>query len=493
MTFKELQKLIHYRQSESNLDQTRFFNRLQDKPFWIWNVEQHKVQDRRTKGDCCFNHIIGLPVKGEQERQLYPYQKIVLDALDNHRYVFVKKATGLGISELMLRYMAWLCLRDNALAGTQMCIVTGPRVELAIALIERMKRLFESKAQIYFDYNETVLELNGVRIEAFPSHHLSAMRGLPNVSFILLDESDFFPIGQQQEARDVSERYIGKSNPYIVMVSTPNLPGGLFEKIELEPESSCLYTRIFLDYTYGSGKIYSKKELSEAMRSPSFNREYNLAYGYDIGNVVLPSEIDRATALGKKMENIATDNIHNDKTLGIDAGFGESRFAFVVSKIVNGMARVIHSAEYERPQQEVMLDIAYNLIMQYNIDKVYVDSANISFIKSLKQFYSSDDWVDYERDPFLHMRRIVPVAFGSGNGVKMISHVKDLFSKRQIAIHPQQHQKLMTQIRVARLQENGNLDKSSSSTGSNMTFDLFDAFRLSLIRYTQDGIEIIRK
>jgi hypothetical protein len=34
------------------------------------------------------------------------------------------------------------------------------------------------------------------------------MRGLPNVSFILLDEADFFPPGQQQDARDVSERYI---------------------------------------------------------------------------------------------------------------------------------------------------------------------------------------------------------------------------------------------------------------------------------------------
>jgi hypothetical protein len=45
------------------------------------------------------------------------------------------------------------------------------------------------------------------------------MRGLPNVSFILLDEADFFPPGQQQQAdaRDVSERYIAKSNPYIVM------------------------------------------------------------------------------------------------------------------------------------------------------------------------------------------------------------------------------------------------------------------------------------
>src|SRR5919107_2180755 len=120
MTFKELQKLIHHRQSVSNSDQTRFFDRLKDKPFWIWDIKQHKAEDRRTKGDCCFNHIIGAPVKQGTERPLYSYQKIIVDILDKQsKYLWIKKATGLGISELMLRYMAWLCLRDNALANSE--------------------------------------------------------------------------------------------------------------------------------------------------------------------------------------------------------------------------------------------------------------------------------------------------------------------------------------------------------------------------------------
>jgi late competence protein required for DNA uptake (superfamily II DNA/RNA helicase) len=114
-----------------------------------------------------------------------------------------------------------------------MCIVTGPRIDLAIVLIDRMKKLFAGISAnglvTKFDTKETVIELNNVKIEAFPSHHLDTIRGLPNVSFILLDEADFFPPGQQQDARDVSERYIAKSNPYIVMVSTPNVPEGLFE------------------------------------------------------------------------------------------------------------------------------------------------------------------------------------------------------------------------------------------------------------------------
>jgi late competence protein required for DNA uptake (superfamily II DNA/RNA helicase) len=138
--------------------------------------------------------------------------------------------------------MAWLCLKDNTLSGSQMSIVTGPRIDLAIALIDRMKKLFSgTKGLTVFDTKETVIELNGVKIEAFLSHHLDAMRGLPNVSLILLDEADFFPPGQQADARDVSERYIAKSNPYIVMVSTPNAPDGLFERIEKEAEDTCLY------------------------------------------------------------------------------------------------------------------------------------------------------------------------------------------------------------------------------------------------------------
>ena len=66
-----------------------------------------------------------------------------------------------------------------------MCIVTGPRIDLADTLIDRMKRLFLEKAPFEFDTKETVIELNGVHIEAYPSHHLDSMRGLPNFSFML--------------------------------------------------------------------------------------------------------------------------------------------------------------------------------------------------------------------------------------------------------------------------------------------------------------------
>ena len=116
---------------------------------------------------------------------------------------------------------------------------------------------------------------------AYPGHHLDAMYGLPDVSFILLDKADFLPSGQPQDGRDVSERYIAKSNPWIIMVSTPNALDGLFEKIEWELEKICLYKRLFIDYMYGLNRIYRPItiinitsgviEIYETQRQQSFN------------------------------------------------------------------------------------------------------------------------------------------------------------------------------------------------------------------------------
>jgi len=54
----------------------------------------------------------------------------------------------------------------------------------------------------------------------YPSNHIDAYRALDNPKFIFV-EADFFRKGEQEDVRHVSERYIAKSDPYIVMVSTP--------------------------------------------------------------------------------------------------------------------------------------------------------------------------------------------------------------------------------------------------------------------------------
>jgi hypothetical protein len=109
-------------------------------------------------------------------------------------------------------------------------------VDLAIDLISRFKGLiiqspFVSSEDHYNRTQNTVAEINGVRVEAFPSHTIASMKGLVGLRWIISDESDFYPKGQQKEVRAVLEGYIGKPNsdPHIVMVSTPKSPGGLME------------------------------------------------------------------------------------------------------------------------------------------------------------------------------------------------------------------------------------------------------------------------
>ena len=57
MTFKDLKKRISSsEQQQQQQQQTQSFDKLQNKPFWIWDQQQHRLEDIKTNGYCCFNH-----------------------------------------------------------------------------------------------------------------------------------------------------------------------------------------------------------------------------------------------------------------------------------------------------------------------------------------------------------------------------------------------------------------------------------------------------
>jgi primosomal protein N' len=113
-------------------------------------------------GRCCFNHLIGLPEKHGIKHNLYLYEhnlfaelmkdepKLTEDITKRQQYkhITVIKATGLGITEFILRWIAWMCVRNNDFKGRRICIVTGPNIALAITLIKRLKELFLNPALI---------------------------------------------------------------------------------------------------------------------------------------------------------------------------------------------------------------------------------------------------------------------------------------------------------------------------------------------------------
>jgi hypothetical protein len=341
---------------------------------------------------------------------LYPFKE---------KHLFVKKATGIGVTTFMLRFMAWLCLYNDDYKDSQMVIVVGPNQDLAIKLIKRMKAMFSDKLGVSFNSKETTLELNGCNIEAYPSNHIDAFRSLVNPKFILLDEGDYMPKFQQDDVRAVSERYIAKSDPFIVLVSTPNAPGGLFQKIEQEPFETCIYKKIFLDYTYGLGNIFTKEEIDKAKLSPSFPREYELQYLGLIGNVFSTLSIENATKIEYNPDII---NPNAKKSIGVDAGFGSSNFAIVVTQYVDGKIQVIFAEEYERPNFQAMINRIWEIKQKCGyISNIYTDAANPEIWESLKREFNEPFNQQYMSDQIsqckkynLHLEDrmiIVPVPF----------------------------------------------------------------------------------
>lgn len=322
--------------------------------------------------------------------------------------------------------MLWLSLKDNQYQGCQFVLVTGPNIDLAKKLIKRMYNIIQ-KFNVIQRQTDYLLEINGCSIQAYPSHNLASFRSLDRVKFILGDECDFFPVGQQQEVRDVSERYIGKSDPWIVLVSTPNISGGLFEKIEQEKNS--LYTKIYLPYTVGLNKIYTREEIEKA------KREYNLRYNWGIGNVFLETDIQECIS-----PNGHQYNGSSDISIGIDVGFGSSKFGICVLQLNNGRIEVLYAKEYSRQKYEDMLNLVGQLRFQYNPTKIYCDSANPEFIKSLKVRFSENP--DYESvisqankegiDPE-YRQFVIPFSF-SQMGKELLGKLEHLVSKHWLSI-----------------------------------------------------------
>ena len=271
-----------------------------------------------------FNEKIGMPinVKTKQHTKIYQYEDDLIEAYLKHKMVWVKKATGLGITEITIRFIAWLCTRDDSFKDNQVdvsvVIFTGTRTRLAVQIIERIKNLF---VDYIFEERETVGYINGAKIESFPSSSTETARGL-SPFIVFMDEGDFFERNEQDEARTTAERYIIKTHPYIIFVSTPNLPGGLFDRMEKEEPSQ--YHKVFLPYTVGlRDGMYTQEEIDEGRKSPSFEREYNLQYGVGTGDIFNSDLVDEIT---EDYDLTITDGA---KLITVDPAYGSSNFAIL--------------------------------------------------------------------------------------------------------------------------------------------------------------------
>jgi hypothetical protein len=433
---------------------------------------------------CCFNHAIGLPRKDNWPLPIFDYELEFVNAIDEHKRVWVKKARGLGITEIMLRYIVWLCMRDHRLAGSMICIVTGPRQSTANEHITRIERLFEPFG-IFFDSKLGVTEINDVVISSFPSHHVASMRGYDKVPLIFLDEADFFPIGQQYECRAVAEGYIPKTNPRIIMVSTPDRPDGLFATMEKEENSG--YTKLFLDYKRGIGKIYDPGVIEAERNKEYFEREYNLKYLGRAGNVFHTHDIDLSTAMEEEALEIMdwSTSAMVGRSMGIDPGWGTaSEFGIVITQKRNNRIEVFHAESLPQPRFSQAIARVMQLKQTHHVTKLYIDGSAANVVRELKA--EVGEYVDYHRyteEQLWNMRtgdmQIVPVNFARRH-IEMLHWATELMqdTAHLIRIHPKLTE-LITSLRTAVAVE-GRLDKDQTSY-----HDVLDAFRLALLNYSK--------
>jgi hypothetical protein len=109
----------------------------------------------------------------------------------------------------------------------------------------------------------------------------------------------------------------------------------------------------------------------------------------------------------------------------------------------------LHAEEYHRPDYNEMLSTVYGLMSKYQVDSVYIDGANPSFIKSLKLQIGEDP--DYDKviaryrsegsgDSWTKDMKIIPVNFNKehkamlGHCKMILEHIQSNTQKSNISV-----------------------------------------------------------
>ena len=456
------------------LSENKLLNIFLGKPFWIWDKQKHDL-DFLIDKNCCFNHIIGLPVKNDKTYPLFDYEKLIFDTIENNQNIWILKSRGIGVTTFMIRYFAWKILNSSELDRKSIFIVSGTREEHANYIKEKLQQLFENFIPVRLESKYTELWLKKTWIKVFPTKNIKDIRGYFETSYIFVDESNYLEESIQDELIHAISPYEEKSNCKIILCSTPNRPGGLMQRIENDPNSK--YYKLKLNYTYGLDKIYNRTFIEKKKLEPEFEREYNLKYLGKIGNVFNPLQIDECIQLAEPLQDIQISN-YNLHSVGVDFGFSSSKTAIVMTEHlkIEGEDKIIvrFAEEYDKANPQTIVDICHSLCRKHWNTLFYVDGANRGAVNLMKvAFDESLDWDTKEVSP--ELMKIIPVNFMTEHK-QMLSHLHVMVNKGYLAI-PEKYDRLITSLRTAWAEEL-TLDKQQTSYD-----DLLDALRLSLKGY----------
>jgi hypothetical protein len=462
MTIKDLQKLIDSQMTEPvDPKMQAFLRSVRKSSFFDWFAKDHKkilnVNESIGRKCPCFTCQIGWPVKGSKKYPLFDYQLQCFRALTEPSFINVRKATeeddrwyddkqksieklsatkddnkisahqrlrqerierqsypakykhlailkasALGISELTLRFLLWLAVRNDDLRDSQMIIFTGPRLELAVSLLNRAKNMLKSNSILFSD-KETLLMINSVDILAVPSHHADSARSYPNISALVVDEAAFIPDREIDNVMDICIRNIPKSNPYLIALSTPQKPGDFMDRLFQEDYETSIWKRLALDWNWGINKIYDSNDINKIKGDRGFLREFCLKFSGLAGNVLDPEAIDRCITTGDTLAKTAPLddwNIPTKYVMSIDIGWGSSNTAIMVSRFVSGKVQIIYSREFNRPVFADIISTIWQLKNKCNgnLQNILMDASATELYTTLCNEFNQNPSQQYLRD-----------------------------------------------------------------------------------------------
>jgi hypothetical protein len=247
------------------------------------------------------------------------------------------------------------------------------------------------------------------------------------------------------------------------------------------------------DYTKAmAAGVISEKKIQEykAQFGSEFARYFGAKFIAGGGNVFNPEDVDRAEILGKGVDYINYES-GAAKAMGIDPGFGSSKFAIVISQANNGRAEIIYAREFANSTPTLMLERAAQMAQRYYVNRIYIDGSNPGYYNDLKALLDDNPdgfkqqlrELEVYHDNFrLFLKRaasqnirVLPIQFGP-HGKEMLTHAQAMLSAGRVAIHPD-FGPLLQQMRSA-TEVNRDLEKSSKNP-----LDLIDALRLNLLYY----------
>lgn len=440
------------------------------KKFWCYNplsIDEH----------CCWWHYIFYPNGGPERdgifHPLYKYEQEIIECLEEgrmneaKRLIAVYKATGLGLTELILLWILFRAATDPWFQDKEAVIFTGPNVDLAKKLIQRIKVLAEDRVNIE-DKGVFGLIVEGSRIWAYPSNNIDAARGLPRVSVVFGDEGAFFQMRDDNEILTVGERYVGKSNSYVIWVSTAGDEATGFMWTILEDKKT-KYIKFQMYVNRGLEKdpitgtsIFNVKFINEARKLASFDQEYNGIWGYNIGDIYSSIAVDECCSDDFQIQ---FHNLYANRIGFCDPGYGTSKFGICITEMREKIPFVIFSKSYDRESATQMVREMERLDIIFSCGSWGCDKANPEVIKDMREE--------------LHFN-VTAVSNKEVGRVMTVEAVKKV-QKGKVRIHPD-FINLKKQLQTIKYGKNGLPHKTDGNP-----FDEGDAFQGNLYLRSHGG------